>query len=258
MMKEYLTIREIAGPLVLVEEVEGVKYEELVELQLPNGERRRGKVLEVNMDKALVQLFEEATGVDVFQSRVTFLGKGIELGVSLDMLGRVFDGLGRPIDKGPDIGGNARRAVRFPGGLQRSLAGLVDDLRPHVLRQHGQGRRHGFVELHRALAAAENQQSRTAGSAGEPPGRVLQRGDIRTYGITHRDHAAPVRETAREGLQHLIRETGQDPVRHARDGVLLVDNQTAPGQPRGEPPRAGDEAPHAQDGPRSRLQHDRQ
>lgn len=103
MLKEYLTIREIAGPLVLVEEVEGVKYEELVELQLPNGERRRGKVLEVDGDKALVQLFEEATGVDVFQSRVTFLGKGIELGVSEDMLGRVFDGLGRPIDKGPDI-----------------------------------------------------------------------------------------------------------------------------------------------------------
>ena len=103
MRKEYLTIREIAGPLVLVEEVEGVKYEELVELQLPDGERRRGKVLEVNMDKALVQLFEEATGVDVFKSRVTFLGKGIELGVSRDILGRVFDGLGRPLDKGPEI-----------------------------------------------------------------------------------------------------------------------------------------------------------
>jgi len=103
MQKEYLTIREIAGPLVLVEEVEGVKYEELVELQLPNGERRRGKVLEVDMDRALVQLFEEATGVDVFQSRVRFLGKGIELGVSPDMLGRVFDGLGSPMDKGPAI-----------------------------------------------------------------------------------------------------------------------------------------------------------
>lgn len=103
MIKEYLTIREITGPLVLVEEVEGVKYEELVELELPNGEIRRGKVLEVDRDKALVQLFEGATGVDVFGSRVRFLGKGIELRVSPDILGRIFDGLGRPIDGGPEI-----------------------------------------------------------------------------------------------------------------------------------------------------------
>ena len=103
MLKEYMTIREIAGPLVLVEEVEGVKYEELVELELPNGELRRGKVLEVNQDKALVQLFEGSRGVDVYRSRVRFLGKVIELGLSPDMLGRVFDGLGRPIDEGPKI-----------------------------------------------------------------------------------------------------------------------------------------------------------
>jgi V/A-type H+-transporting ATPase subunit B len=103
MLKEYLTIREISGPLVLVEEVEGVKYEELVELELPNGEQRRGKVLEVNGDKALVQLFEGSTGIDVYKSRVRFLGKGIELGLSMDILGRVFDGLGRPIDDGPKI-----------------------------------------------------------------------------------------------------------------------------------------------------------
>ncbi|KPL18985.1 MAG: ATP synthase subunit B [candidate division Zixibacteria bacterium SM23_81] len=103
MRKEYLTIREISGPLVLVEEVEGVKYEELVELELPNGEQRRGKVLEVNEDKALVQLFEGSTGIDVYKSRVRFLGKGIELGLSMDILGRVFDGLGRPIDDGPKV-----------------------------------------------------------------------------------------------------------------------------------------------------------
>jgi len=103
MLKEYLTIREISGPLVLVEEVEGVKYEELVELELPTGEKRRGRVLEVDGDKALVQLFEGSAGVDVFKSRVKFLGKGIELGLSIDILGRVFDGLGRPIDDGPEI-----------------------------------------------------------------------------------------------------------------------------------------------------------
>jgi len=103
MIKEYLTVEEIVGPLVLVGGVEGVKYEELVELELPNGEIRRGKVLEVTNDKALVQLFEGATGMDIFQSRVRFLGRGIELGVSLDILGRVFDGSGHPIDGGPNI-----------------------------------------------------------------------------------------------------------------------------------------------------------
>ncbi|HID95995.1 MAG TPA: V-type ATP synthase subunit B [Candidatus Latescibacteria bacterium] len=103
MQKEYRTIREIAGPLVLVEEVEGVKFEELVELELPTGEKRRGRVLEVDKDMALIQLFEGTTGVDVFKSKVRFLGKGIELGLSIDVLGRIFDGLGRPIDGGPNI-----------------------------------------------------------------------------------------------------------------------------------------------------------
>ncbi len=103
MFKEYTTIREVAGPLLLVEQVEGATYEELVQITLPDGSHRRGKVLEVDGDRALIQLFEGAAGVDVEQSRVRFLGKGIELGVSLDMLGRVFDGIGNPIDDGPEI-----------------------------------------------------------------------------------------------------------------------------------------------------------
>ena len=103
MFKEYTTIREVAGPLLLVENVEGATYEELVQITLPDGSHRRGKVLEVDGDRALIQLFEGATGVDVEQSRVRFLGKGIELGVSIDMLGRVFDGIGNPIDDGPEI-----------------------------------------------------------------------------------------------------------------------------------------------------------
>ncbi|UCD83549.1 MAG: V-type ATP synthase subunit B [Deltaproteobacteria bacterium] len=103
MLKEYLTIKDIIGPLVLVEEVEGARYEELVELELANGETRQGKVLVVETGRALVQLFEGSTGVDVSRSRVRFLGRGIELGVSPDMLGRIFDGLGRPQDEGPRI-----------------------------------------------------------------------------------------------------------------------------------------------------------
>ena len=103
MLKEYRTIREITGPLLLVEEVEGVKYEELVEIELPGGEKRMGKVLEVDRDRALVQLFEGTSGVDVHESKVRFLAKGIELGLSGDILGRVFSGLGKPIDDGPRI-----------------------------------------------------------------------------------------------------------------------------------------------------------
>jgi V/A-type H+-transporting ATPase subunit B len=103
MIKEYNTIREVAGPLMLVEQVEGAKYEELVEIELPDGELRNGRVLEVNRDRALIQLFEGATGVNIFHTKVRFKGKGMELDVSEDILGRVFDGQGRPIDKGPKI-----------------------------------------------------------------------------------------------------------------------------------------------------------
>ncbi|MGB9839731.1 V-type ATP synthase subunit B [Thermovenabulum sp.] len=103
MLKEYKTAREIAGPLMLVEGVEGVKYNELVEIETGQGEIRRGQVLEVNGDKALVQLFEGSTGLNINDCKVRFLGKSIELGVSLDMLGRVFDGFGRPKDNGPKI-----------------------------------------------------------------------------------------------------------------------------------------------------------
>jgi V/A-type H+-transporting ATPase subunit B len=103
MVKEYHTVSEVSGPLMLVEKVEEVKFEELVEVELPNGEIRRGRVLEVSEDKALVQLFEGARGVSVQGSKVRFLGKGVELPVSEDILGRVFDGQGRPIDGGPKI-----------------------------------------------------------------------------------------------------------------------------------------------------------
>ena len=103
MLKEYKTIREIAGPLMLVGGVEGVKYNELVEIQMTNGEVRRGKVLEVSGDTALVQLFESSAGLNIKDARAKFLGKGLELPVSMDILGRVFDGMGRPKDDGPKI-----------------------------------------------------------------------------------------------------------------------------------------------------------
>ena len=108
MPKEYRTIQEIAGPLMLVRGVEGVTYDELGEIELVNGETRRCKVLEVNGSDVLVQLFESSTGINLSNSKVRFLGRSMELGVSEDMLGRVFDGLGRPIDDGPEILPEAR------------------------------------------------------------------------------------------------------------------------------------------------------
>ncbi len=103
MQKEYRTITEISGPLMLVDKVEGVKYEELVEIELPSGEIRRGRVLEAMRGKALVQIFEGTSGINMEKSKARFLSKVIELPVSLDMLGRVFDGFGNPRDNGPAI-----------------------------------------------------------------------------------------------------------------------------------------------------------
>ena len=103
MPKEYRTIKEVAGPLMLVEGVSGVTYDELGEIELVDGEVRRCKVLEVNGSNALVQLFDASTGINLSNSKVRFLGRSMELGVSEDMLGRVFNGLGTPIDDGPEI-----------------------------------------------------------------------------------------------------------------------------------------------------------
>ncbi len=103
MLREYKTIAEVAGPLMLVTGVKDVKYNELGEIELPNGELRRCKVLEINEDKAMVQLFESSAGINAAQSKVRFLGRSIELPVSEEMLGRVFDGMGKPIDGGPNI-----------------------------------------------------------------------------------------------------------------------------------------------------------
>ncbi|MBO7377466.1 MAG: V-type ATP synthase subunit B, partial [Clostridia bacterium] len=102
MYKEYKTIKELVGPLMVVDGVEGVKYNELVEIETKDG-LRRGKVLEVNRDRAVVQLFENSQGLQISAAKARFLGHGTELSVSEDMLGRVFDGMGNPRDGGAPI-----------------------------------------------------------------------------------------------------------------------------------------------------------
>ena len=103
MPKEYRTIQEVTGPLMLVKGVENVKYDELGEIELADGTKRRCKVLEIDEGNALVQLFEASTGINLESSKVRFFGKSLTLGVSEDMLGRMFDGMGRAIDNGPEI-----------------------------------------------------------------------------------------------------------------------------------------------------------
>ena len=103
MIREYKTINEVNGPLMIVRNVEGVTYDELGEIELPNGDVRRCKVLEINGDTATVQLFEASAGINLKDSKIRFLGRPLELAVSEDMLGRVFNGMGQPIDGGPEI-----------------------------------------------------------------------------------------------------------------------------------------------------------
>ncbi|MBQ7172467.1 MAG: V-type ATP synthase subunit B [Clostridia bacterium] len=103
MVREFKTIEEVAGPLMLVKQVDGVKYDELGEIELPDGSVRRCRVLEINGSNVLVQLFENSAGMNLAESKVRFVGHGVELPVSRDMLGRVFSGMGEPIDGGPRL-----------------------------------------------------------------------------------------------------------------------------------------------------------
>ena len=145
MLKEYLTISSISGPLVVVEKTENIKYAELAEVEFSNGEIRRGKVLEVSDDKALVQMFEGTLGLDVAGSKVRFLGRSQQLGVSPDIVGRVFDGAARPRDNGPqiiaakrvDINGNpinpSSRA--YPSEFIQTGISTIDGMNPLVRGQ---------------------------------------------------------------------------------------------------------------------------
>jgi len=145
MLKEYLTVKEIVGPLILLEGVEGAKYNELVEVEFPDGSVGLGNVLEVEEDLVLLQSFEATSGLNIAQTKVRFTGRGLELPVSRDILGRVFDGLGRPIDKGPriipdkrlDINGNPINpyARDFPTDFIQTGISAIDGLNPLVRGQ---------------------------------------------------------------------------------------------------------------------------
>ncbi len=103
MIKEYQTVTSIAGPLLIAEKIKGAKFDEVAEIELPSGEIRTGKILEVEEDKILIQVFEGTDGLDIKTTKLRLKGRGLEINVSPDMLGRAFSGLGRPIDGGPQI-----------------------------------------------------------------------------------------------------------------------------------------------------------
>jgi V/A-type H+-transporting ATPase subunit B len=140
-----MTTRDIVGPLLLIERVADVTYGELVELEFPDGTRSLGNVLEVDRDVALVQAFEGTRGSNPTQTKVRFLGRSLEIGVSRDMLGRVFDGLGRPADGGPEIIPDVRRSIYgspinptardFPDDLIQTGVSAIDGLNPLVRGQ---------------------------------------------------------------------------------------------------------------------------
>jgi len=144
-VKDYMTVKDIVGPLILLSGVEGAKYEELVEIGFPDGSTGLGNVLEVSEDRVLVQSFEGTRGLNVAGTRVRFRGRGLELAVSREILGRVFDGLGRPIDGGPeiipdkrlDINGNPINpyARDYPSDFIQTGISAIDGLNPLVRGQ---------------------------------------------------------------------------------------------------------------------------
>ena len=145
MQKEYKTIKEIAGPLLMVEGISGVKYEELVEVELSSGEKRMGRVLEITDKMAVVQMFTETRGLEVGGAKAKFFGKTMEIGVSVDMLGRVFTGSGVPKDGGPkiipeaklDINGNPLNpfARDYPNDFIQTGISTIDGLNTLVRGQ---------------------------------------------------------------------------------------------------------------------------
>lgn len=172
MIKEYKTIKQIASPLMVVEHVEGVTYDELGEIELPNGEVRRCKVLEVDGDSAVVQLFESAQGINLADSKVRFLGHPQQLAVSGDMLGRVFNGMGSPIDGGPELLADKRMDINglpmnpaaraYPAEFIQTGVSTIDGLNTLVRGQKlpifsGSGLPHA------ALAAQIARQARVLG-----------------------------------------------------------------------------------------------
>jgi len=202
-IREYRTIREISGPLMMIQGVQGVTFDELAELELQNGDVRLCKVLEVNGDTAVVQLFENSAGINLRDSKIRFLGHPLQLGVSGDMLGRVFNGMGEPIDDGPAILAEEHRDINglpmnpaardYPNEFIQTGVSTIDGLNTLVRGQKlpifsGSGLPHA------QLAAQIARQARVLGDAGSNFAVVFA-----AIGITFEESEYFVQEFRRTG-----------------------------------------------------------
>ncbi|MFB0564987.1 MAG: V-type ATP synthase subunit B [Candidatus Aminicenantaceae bacterium] len=169
MYKEYITVSNIVGPLLIVEKISDVKYGELVEVETAEGYLRHGTVLDISTEQAIVQVFEGTVGLDVDKSRVRFLGHSQQLGVSEEIIGRIFDGSGKPKDHGPqiiaqkmiDIGGNPINpdARDYPSEFIQTGISTIDGMNPLVRGQKlplfsGSGLPHARIAAQIARQAA--------------------------------------------------------------------------------------------------------
>jgi len=168
MLKEYQTVAEIYGPLMLVESVDGAKFGHIVDIEIADGSVRHGQILQVEKDKVLVQVFEGTEGINVDKSTVRFLGKPMELAVSPDILGRVFNGIGEPKDDGPIILPKQRMNINgspinpyardFPNEFIQTGISTIDGLNPLVRGQKlpifsGSGLPHDYITAQLARQA---------------------------------------------------------------------------------------------------------
>lgn len=203
MIREYRTIKQIASPLMMVKDVQGVTYDELAEIELPTGEVRRAKVLEIDGNTAVVQLYESAAGINLAQSKVRFLGHPLTLAVSADMLGRVFNGMGKPIDGGPEILADAHMDINglpmnpaardYPNEFIQTGISTIDGLNTLVRGQKlpifsGSGLPHS------QLAAQIARQAKVLGDAGSNFAVVFA-----AIGITFEESEYFVQEFRRTG-----------------------------------------------------------
>ena len=200
--REYTTVSEVSGPLMVVEGVEGVAYNEIVEIEAPTGEHRRGQVLEVKDDVAVVQVFEGTTDLNTLNTKVRFTGETAKIGVSRDMMGRIFDGTGKPIDGGPeiipdkelDINGNPMNPAsrEFPAEFIQTGISTIDGMNTLVRGQKlpifsGSGLPHND------LAAQIARQAKVVGSDDEFA--VI----FAAMGITHEEANFYMRDFERTG-----------------------------------------------------------
>ena len=205
--REYTTVREVAGPLMVVEGVEDVAYGEIVDVVIPDGSTKRGQVLESRKGVAVVQVFEGTSGIDTLSTKVRFTGDIMRMPVSMDMMGRIFDGLGRPIDGGPDIiaekyldiaGASINPTARaFPNEFIQTGISTIDGNNT-LVRGQKLPIMSGAGLPHNDLAAQIARQAKVRGT--EEPFSVV----FAAMGITHEEASFFMRDFERTGALERI------------------------------------------------------